>query len=47
MGLAMVAARYATGGRAGFYEVRDDGSLGEFLGRRTPLGLREMSRTKP
>ncbi len=47
IGLAMVGARYATGGRAGFYEVRDDGSLGEFLGRKTPLGLREMRRTKP
>jgi hypothetical protein len=46
MALAVVGARYATGGQAGFYEVRDDGSLGDFLGRKAPLGLREMRRTK-
>jgi hypothetical protein len=47
MAISVAGARYTTGGHAGYYEVRDDGSLGDFLGRRTPLGLREMRRTKP
>jgi hypothetical protein len=46
MAIAVAAARYATGGQAGYYEVREDGSLGDFLGRRTPLGLSEMRRSK-
>src|SRR5260370_38612278 len=47
MGLAMVGARYATGGRAGFYEVRDAGGLGGCLGPSSPPGLRDMSPPKP
>ena len=46
MAIAVVGARYASGGQAGYYEVREDGSLGDFLGRKTPLGLSEMRRTK-
>ncbi len=46
MAIAIAGARYAAGGRAGYYEVREDGSLGDSLGRKTPLGLSEMRRTK-
>jgi hypothetical protein len=45
--LALAGARYGASGRSGYYEVRKDGSLGDFLGRRTPLGLSEMRRAKP
>jgi hypothetical protein len=47
MAISVAGARYTTGGQAGYYEVREDGSLGDFLGRKTPLGLSEMRRTKP
>jgi hypothetical protein len=33
-------------GRTGYYEVAEDGSLGEFLGLKTPLGLSAMRRSK-
>ena len=48
--LAMVVivagARYGGGGQSGYYEVREDGSLGDFLGRRIPPVLRDMRRVK-
>ena len=44
--VSLVGARYAAGGSAGYYEVRDDGSLGDFLGRKAPVGISEMRRTK-
>ena len=44
--VSLVGARYAAGGSAGYYEVREDGSLGDFLGRKMPLGISEMRRTK-
>lgn len=47
MAIAVIGARYASGGQAGYYEVTENGSLGEFLGRKTPIGLSEMRRTKP
>jgi hypothetical protein len=47
MAIAVAGARYTAGGQAGYYEVRGDGSLGDFLGRKTPPGLSEMRRTKP
>jgi hypothetical protein len=47
MAISVAGARYTTGGHAGYYEVREDGSLGDFLGPKTPLGLSEMRRTKP
>jgi hypothetical protein len=34
------------GARSGYYEVRLDGSLGEFLGRKAPVGISEMRRSK-
>jgi hypothetical protein len=37
--------KYALGGDSGFYEVAEDGSLGEFLGRAKP-DLRAMRGTK-
>jgi hypothetical protein len=46
MVLSVVGSRYAAGGPSGYYEVREDGSLGDFLGRKTPLGLSRMRRTK-
>jgi hypothetical protein len=45
--LIFAAYRYAAGGKSGYYEVRPDGSLGDFLGRRTPTGLSSMERMKP
>jgi hypothetical protein len=44
--VGLAGGRYAAGGQAGYYEVREDGSLGDFLGQKTPPGLREMRRTK-
>jgi len=38
--------QYGLRGRTGYYEVSGDGSLGEFLGLKTPLGLSAMRRTK-
>jgi hypothetical protein len=40
-----MAAVYQRGGRAGFYEIDHDGSLGEFLGRTKP-DLSSMRRTR-
>lgn len=34
--IAWAGAAYAGGGRTGFYEVTDDGRLGEYLGRSRP-----------
>jgi len=34
--LAWAGVAYAGGGRTGFYEVNDDGGLGEYLGRSKP-----------
>jgi len=42
----IAAARYGSGGQAGYYEVKEDGSLGDFLGRKVPPVLREMRRAK-
>ena len=46
--LAVFALSYQYGlrGRTGYYEVSADGSLGEFLGLKTPLGLSAMRRSK-
>ena len=44
--VSLVGARYAASGSAGYYEVREDGTLGDFLGRKTPIGLSEMRRMK-
>jgi hypothetical protein len=46
--LAVFALGYQYGlrGRTGYYEVSEDGSLGEFLGLKTPLGLSAMRRWK-
>ena len=44
--VSLVGARYAAGGSAGYYEVREDGTLGDFLGRTAPVGISEMRRTK-
>jgi hypothetical protein len=38
--------QYGLRGRTGYYEVAEDGSLGEFLGLKTPLGLSAMRRSK-
>src|ERR1700687_1850720 len=39
-----IGGTYALGGRSGFYEVTDDGSLGQFMGRGRPDvdGMRGM-----
>ncbi|TMD37985.1 MAG: hypothetical protein E6I88_14825 [Chloroflexi bacterium] len=39
--------RVAAGGKAGYYEVRSDGTLGAFLGKRIPLAAKHMERVKP
>lgn len=44
--VSVVGARYAASGSAGYYEIREDGTLGDFLGRKTPIGLSEMRRVK-
>ena len=44
--VVFVGGIYARGGKNGYYEVAQDGSLGDFLGRRMPLGLRSMRRTR-
>ena len=44
--IAIAAARYGAGGQAGYYEVKEDGSLGDFLGRKVPPGLSQMRRSK-
>lgn len=35
--IAWTGVAYGGGGRTGFYEVRDDGGLGEYLGRSMPV----------
>jgi hypothetical protein len=44
--IAWAGVAYASGGRTGFYEVDDDGGLGEYLGRSRPE-LGSMRRSKP
>jgi hypothetical protein len=39
--IAMAGVGFASGGRTGFYEVDEDGGLGEYLGRSQP-DVREM-----
>jgi hypothetical protein len=46
MAIIVAGARYGGGGKAGYYEVNKDGSLGDFLGRKIPVVLRYMRRTK-
>jgi hypothetical protein len=36
----------ARGGKAGYYEVRRDGTLGDYLGNRMPAVIRDMQRAK-
>jgi hypothetical protein len=36
MAISVAGGWYGLGGESGFYEVREDGSLGEFLGRTKP-----------
>jgi hypothetical protein len=43
--LIVPGGAYALGGESGFYEVAEDGSLGEYLGRTQP-DLRSMRGTK-
>jgi hypothetical protein len=38
--------RYSLGARTGYYEVRGDGSLGDFLGRQIPAAIKGMRPTK-
>lgn len=47
LAVSFAAFRYGRGGRSGYYEVRKDGSLGDYLGMRVPSGLRGMRPTKP
>jgi hypothetical protein len=46
--LAVFALTYQYGlrGRTGYYEVSEDGGLGDFLGLKTPAGLSAMRPTK-
>lgn len=46
--IAVFALTYQYGlrGRTGYYEVSDDGSLGDFLGLKTPVGLSGMRAKK-
>ena len=46
MAIAIVGARYGGGGKTGYYEVNEDGSLGDYLGRKIPVVLRYMRRAK-
>lgn len=39
--IALAGVAWASGGRTGFYDVAEDGALGEYLGRAQP-DLREM-----
>jgi hypothetical protein len=36
---ALAAAAYAGGGKAGFYEVCEDGTLGDYRGKTPPHGF--------
>jgi hypothetical protein len=42
----VAGARYGGGGQSGYYEGREDASLGDFLGRRIPPVRRDMPRAK-
>ena len=44
--ISLAGGLYANGGRAGFYEVEGDGSLGAYLGRARP-GLDSMRSRRP
>jgi len=46
MVVIVAGARYGGGGQSGYYEVNEDGSLGDFLGRKIPPVLRDMRRAK-
>ena len=46
MAIAVAGARYGGGGKSGYYEVNEDGSLGDYLGRKIPVVLRYMRRAK-
>jgi hypothetical protein len=46
MAISLAGARYGSGGRAGYYEVNEDGTLGDFLGKKVPVVLRSMRRAK-
>lgn len=46
LAVLFVAYRYARGGQSGYYEVREDGSLGDFLGSQIPAALKGMRPTK-
>ena len=45
-GVLALSYQYGLRGRTGYYEVSEDGSLGEFLGLKTPLGLSAMRTAK-
>ena len=45
--ISIAAGLYARGGKSGYYDVAQDGSLDHFYGRRVPAGLSAMRRTKP
>jgi hypothetical protein len=38
--------RYARGGLTGYYEVREDGTLGDFLGSQIPAAIKGMRPTR-
>ena len=42
----VLSYQYGLRGRTGYYELSEDGSLGEFLGLKTPVGLSAMHRSK-
>jgi hypothetical protein len=44
--VAGIGGGYALGGRSGFYEVAEDGSLGKFIGRSRPDDIVSMRRTR-
>lgn len=44
--MSLAGGVYANGGRAGFYEVEEDGSLGDYLGRARP-DLDSMQSRRP
>jgi hypothetical protein len=45
--IAWAGVAYAGGGRTGFYEVNDDGGLGEYLGRSKPWQARIVKSRRP
>jgi hypothetical protein len=40
--ISAIGGGYALGGRSGFYEVAEDGSLGKFIGRSRPDDIGSM-----